>query len=351
MKLSKRLRKRLPEALLAALLILDLAWWHTRAVAWVCALLLLAAYLWYRREAALNAARAAPLRRQMHLSHIRRLENDYTRRDDFNTQAKRAALRSPLDRYYYHGRYRRVQRLLDGHLAGCRQVLDLGCGFGRNARYMREALNLSTVGLDLDELKLFESRRTAAPGDGRPFWLCGDAGRPPFRDGAFDGILCTEVLEHLIDPAAGLAACRRLLAGGGRLLLTVPSRHDLDYTPNPFKLLEKVLSRFTDRVLPPYHHLHAQFEFNWRRPEPAYGVHHHFSWQRIKGLLADAGFRVRWRGSFEIEWFPYLLIEWLSRGDTDRIRRIVDPLEALSTRLPLIGLTGQHLLIVAQKAR
>lgn len=350
MKLSKRLKQQIPDALATALLVLDLVWWHTRGIAWVCLFWLLGTYLWRRREAAINAARSAPLRRRMRLGDIRRLEKAYTRRDDFNTQAKRAAVRSPLDRYYYHGRYARVQRLAARHLTGCRRVLDLGCGFGRNTRYLQDALKLRAVGLDLDELKLIEARRTASPGaDSQPLWLCGDAARPPFTDGAFDGILCTEVLEHLIDPAAGLAACRRLLADGGRLVITVPSAHNLGYTLNPFTITEKLVSGASDRVLPPYHHLHAQFEYNWRRPEPEYGIHYHFSRQRIAALLAEAGFRIRWRGSFEIELFPYLLVEWLTGGDEERIRRLVAPVETLAARLPLIGGTGQHLLILAEK--
>ena len=349
-RLSKRLKKHLLEALVTALACLDIAWWHTGAIAGIGLAGLLAAYLWYRREAAINAAHSAPLHRQMRLVDIRRLEKAYTGRDDFNTQAKRAAVRSPLDRYYYHGRYARVQQLVARHFAGCRRVLDLGCGFGRNTRFMQHDLGLDAVGLDLDELKIAEARRTArTPGAVQPLWLCGDASRPALKDGAFDGILCTEVIEHLMDPAAGLAACRRLLVDGGRLALTVPSHHNLGYTVNPFKAAERAISCFTDRVLPPYHNLHAQFAYNWRNPEPEYGIHYHFTWQRISALLEGAGFRIHWRGSFEIECFPHLLVEWLTGGDVDRIGRVVGPIETALAHLPLIGRMGQHLLIVAKK--
>lgn len=350
MKVSKRLKRHLHEALATVILALDLVWWQPPALAGVCLAWLLGSYVWYRREALLNVARSAAIRERIGLTEIRSLETDYTRREDFNTQAKRAAVRSPLDRHYYHGRYARVQALVAGHLGRCRCVLDLGCGFGRNTRFMQAALKRRTVGLDLDELKLYEARRNAAGSPAsQPAWLCGDAARPPFRDAAFDGILCTEVLEHLVDPAAGLDACRRLLSDGGRLVLTVPSHHNLGYTANPFMAAEKTLSLCTDRVLPPYHNLHAQFEFNWRKPESGYGIHYHFTWQRLTALLAQSGFRIRWRGSFEIELFPYLLVEWLAMGDGDRIRRLVDPIETVAASLPVIGLLGQHLLILAEK--
>jgi SAM-dependent methyltransferase len=42
------------------------------------------------------------------------------------------------------------------------------------------------------------------------------------EDGAFDIALCTEVLEHIPDPAAFLARAYRCLRPGGRLVLTVP---------------------------------------------------------------------------------------------------------------------------------
>ena len=42
-------------------------------------------------------------------------------------------------------------------------------------------------------------------------------------DGAFDSIVMSEVLEHLEDPAAALAAASRLLKSGGRLWINIPA--------------------------------------------------------------------------------------------------------------------------------
>jgi SAM-dependent methyltransferase len=44
----------------------------------------------------------------------------------------------------------------------------------------------------------------------------------PAPDGAFDAILCTEVLEHVPEPAAALREMGRLLRAGGTLLMTAP---------------------------------------------------------------------------------------------------------------------------------
>ena len=42
----------------------------------------------------------------------------------------------------------------------------------------------------------------------------------PFEDDTFELVLCTQVLEHLLDPAAGIRELARVVAPGGTLLLS-----------------------------------------------------------------------------------------------------------------------------------
>jgi SAM-dependent methyltransferase len=58
--------------------------------------------------------------------------------------------------------------------------------------------------------------------------------RIPLPDHALDCILCTEVLEHVVDPMAVLAEFSRLLKPGGKLLLTVPHGSPLHMEPYHF---------------------------------------------------------------------------------------------------------------------
>jgi len=351
MKISKRFKKSMLEAGVLAVLLLDLLCWRSGALFWIAALYLMAGYLLYRREALLNFKHSESIRNKMTLADIRAIEEEYTRRDDFNSFEKRAKVRPPLDRYFYLGRYRRVQELLDRYAAGARRILDMGCGFGIHTMYISRHLQIPVVGLELNSMKLTEAVR-AFQLDPKPQnldWVCGEAARPPFRPASFDCILFTEVLEHLLDPTAGLAACRCLLADEGVLILTVPSSHNLNYSNNPFIISEKIFSLFQDRILPPYHNLHAQFEFNWKKPESAYGVHYHFSRQRLESLLRQNGFTTVWSGSYEIEVLPFLLLELLAKGNVTAIARFADPLEKLFEKLPLSRSLGQHLLWIAQK--
>jgi len=49
-----------------------------------------------------------------------------------------------------------------------------------------------------------------------------DATALPFADQAFDLAICTEVLEHVPEPAVTLGELNRLLSDGGTLVLTTP---------------------------------------------------------------------------------------------------------------------------------
>ncbi len=56
--------------------------------------------------------------------------------------------------------------------------------------------------------------------------------RLPFFGQVFDGILCTQVLEHCPDPSTALAEGTRVLKPGGRILLSVPflfQEHELPW--------------------------------------------------------------------------------------------------------------------------
>jgi SAM-dependent methyltransferase len=106
--------------------------------------------------------------------------------------------------------------------AGPVRLLDVGVGRGRSLRYVEPlgvAERVRWFGIDLDP-RLAERLHRAAT------WraLLADASRGlPFRDGAFDVVLCEQVLEHLDDPAAALREIARVLRPGGLLVAGVPT--------------------------------------------------------------------------------------------------------------------------------
>jgi len=54
--------------------------------------------------------------------------------------------------------------------------------------------------------------------------LQGDVQTLPFDDGTFDKIICSEVLEHVIDDEQGVRELVRVLKDGGELAVSVPDR-------------------------------------------------------------------------------------------------------------------------------
>jgi ubiquinone/menaquinone biosynthesis C-methylase UbiE len=110
------------------------------------------------------------------------------------------------------------------------KVLDLGCGFGRHA-FEAARRGASVVALDAgtDEVKGVASMFIAmveagelAEGSVHANVVQGDALHLPFRDGAFDRVICSEVLEHIPDDLSAMSELARVLRPGGTMAITVP---------------------------------------------------------------------------------------------------------------------------------
>jgi SAM-dependent methyltransferase len=91
-----------------------------------------------------------------------------------------------------------------------RRLLDVPSGGGPVVDGARAA------GYEVVELDLFPRRSMRG--------VCADAcATLPFRDGAFDVVLSMEGIEHFEHQAGFVRECARVLAPGGRLLLTTPN--------------------------------------------------------------------------------------------------------------------------------
>ncbi len=217
--------------------------------------------------------------------------------------------------------------------------------------YVCRNLRGRVTGMDLDYLKLIKANENAAgdPSCKNIAFVAGDACSPPFKHERFDCIFMAEAIEHLIHPENGIAVCHDLLCEGGILILTTPSSHNLGYSCNPMIVLEKILSLLSDAVLPSYHALHARFEYDRKNPEPQYGIHYHFSFQKMEDLLSKNVFKTMEKGSFEVEIALFSILEILFRGNLEMIRDVIGPVETAIRKLPVVKNLGQHIIWVAQK--
>gem|GEM_PF-1362589 len=102
-------------------------------------------------------------------------------------------------------------------------ALDIGIGTGYTTYNLLG--NRHTVCVDLHSPNLsFYRSALAKMGTDADTALCvtSPATVLPFRDGEFKFILCSEVLEHLVDDATAMAEISRVMAPDGRLIVTVP---------------------------------------------------------------------------------------------------------------------------------
>lgn len=109
-------------------------------------------------------------------------------------------------------------------------ILDLGCGFGRHAfEAARRGADVVALDAGRDEVEgvaaMFEAMLEAGElveGTRHTVAVQGDALHLPFPDGAFDRVICSEVLEHIPEDVAAMGELARVLRPGGTMAVTVP---------------------------------------------------------------------------------------------------------------------------------
>ena len=105
------------------------------------------------------------------------------------------------------------------------RVLDAGCGNGRHTCEIFRTLGADVVGVDLNREDLIKTAFVLERLDGNgASWAVSqaDATRLPFRDNAFDVVICSEVLEHIPANRAAIAELVRVLKPGKNMVVSVP---------------------------------------------------------------------------------------------------------------------------------
>jgi ubiquinone/menaquinone biosynthesis C-methylase UbiE len=131
------------------------------------------------------------------------------------------------------GKLTSVSGLLTGHallagqvlkpaafdIAGCKRILDAGCGNGRHCKYIlrRADSDARISAFDISQRMLKRANRRLK--SRRIQYVAADLTRLPYADDYFDAIVCGWVLEHLPDPKPGLRELTRILSPGGKMLL------------------------------------------------------------------------------------------------------------------------------------
>ena len=137
-------------------------------------------------------------------------------------------------------------------LRGAR-MLDVGCGAGLLSEALaREGAHVTAIDLGPDLIKIAKLH-TLESGVEVDYRLTSVEALAEESPGSFDAIVCMEMLEHVPDPGAIIAACATLLKPGGRLFLSTLNR-----TPAAFALAI-VGAEYIARMLPKGTHQYRDF--------------------------------------------------------------------------------------------
>lgn len=134
---------------------------------------------------------------------------------------------------FYEGKYRestleadtfsrkeRLRYCLPESIAG-QTILDIGCGPGVQIPYL--AAKNTLIGLDISKHALDRAKANGYIGVEANLDGCA----LPFKDGQFDIVVATDILEHLFGPDEVAREIRRVLKPGGFALISVPNHFDL----------------------------------------------------------------------------------------------------------------------------
>jgi len=218
----------------------------------------------------------------------------------------------------------KIDRLLDGcfkELTPGARVLDVGCGTGEYVRLATE-LGFCASGVEPAEAM----RKVAIEKNPSSTIADGVATALPFPSGAFDLVICIEVLRYLhrADNRLALREIRRVLAPGGALFLTSVNTYALDGFYLHYRLRRMFAS--TSAALP-----HCEFT------TPA----------DIDREVREAGFCSAVHHG--VLFAPMRILYKLSTGIASRIAPALEPIDdAISMRRGMRALAG-HLVTIAMR--
>lgn len=91
------------------------------------------------------------------------------------------------------------------------KVLDIGCGIGEFLGLYR-----NSVGIDTNKYCVNYCKEKGFDA------VLGNVEKIPFKNGTFNGVICSHVFEHLLRPDKAISEMRRVLKKRGKLIITVP---------------------------------------------------------------------------------------------------------------------------------
>lgn len=129
---------------------------------------------------------------------------------------------------YWHAlttpwRGRRVVKILSDYFSPKAKILDVGCSQGMTIGYTAQVFpKIIGVDIDKDALKTARERLQRLGVKARLTWYNGK--KLPFKNNIFDGVVTSEVFEHVDDPKLFIKEISRVTKPGGKLIISAPNK-------------------------------------------------------------------------------------------------------------------------------
>src|SRR6185503_15212558 len=122
---------------------------------------------------------------------------------------------------------RRLREMIQTFIpAGTKTILDVGCGSAWIAKtYLPKGVEVISLDASVTNPKKAVTKYPSPHHAG----VAADAFHLPFRDGSIECIVAAEIIEHVTDPAAFVNELYRVLAPGGKLVVSTPYKELLRY--------------------------------------------------------------------------------------------------------------------------
>jgi ubiquinone/menaquinone biosynthesis C-methylase UbiE len=166
----------------------------------------------------------------------------------------------PMQRFWHKGKLIFWDESIAPILASIKTdgpIMEIGCGAGLLLQHLADWKQVK-IGLDvnLQALRFLTERfkEMDVPESFSP--ICSDGSSMPFKDDSFGGLLLSEVIEHLYEPARVMKEAFRVLKPGGWCYLTTPNYKSF------WPWMEKALDLL--RLTPPIAGVQHVSQFNFQ---------------------------------------------------------------------------------------
>ncbi|MFA4890443.1 MAG: class I SAM-dependent methyltransferase [Candidatus Paceibacterota bacterium] len=232
----------------------------------------------------------------------------------------------------FNRKHEGVTRYLDKAIENLRRekdkiiFCDAGCGNGIYLKYLSDNYkNIELYGFDFSE----EIVKIAIGNTGILNIKEGNLEEIPFEDGKFDIILCTQVIEHLLDDKKGIMELHRVLKKGGYLIISTDNKHNI---------VSKLLN-FPGAVML---FIYRTIKSIFYRKNNKYFPHKSYSVKEFKELVGSSKFKIEEMSTFRFSApFPFYKLRFA--------RDIMDFLEKIAIRTNFFKRNGDIIICLCRK--